>query len=242
MERADVCLTKLNFAKSRTYAKKIILEKRAFSNGKLILKPSELVDEKNITVNKVKEDLYVGRGAIKLEKAIDEFNIDLKDKICMDIGSSTGGFTQIMLLNGAKKVYAIDVGTNQLVDSLKNDDRVISLENTNFRDIEFNIINQTVDFVSIDVSFISLKYIFSNLYKFLNKDTKIIALIKPQFECGPKSLNKGIVRSKKVLEEVIDNIKDYALINNLQIISIINSPILGTDGNREFLSLIKGKF
>lgn len=242
MDRADVCLTKLNFAKSRTYAKKIILEKRAFCNGKLILKPSDLVDEKNITVNKNKEDLYVGRGALKLEKAIDEFNIDLKDNICMDIGSSTGGFTQIMLLKGAKKVYAIDVGTNQLVDSLKNDDRVISLENTNFRDMEFNLINQTVDFISIDVSFISLKYIFANLYKFLNKDTKIIALIKPQFECGPKYLKKGIVKSNKVLEEVIDNVKDYALINSLQVISIINSPILGTDGNREFLSLIKGKF
>lgn len=242
MERADVCLTKLGLSKSRTHAKKIILEKRAFCNENIILKPSCLVDEKNIYIKEIKEDSYVSRGAIKLEKAIDAFNINLFNKTCMDIGSSTGGFTQIMLLNNARRIFAIDVGTNQLVDSIKNDKRVISLENTNFRNMSFDVINDFVDFVSVDVSFISLKYIFSNLSKFLKKDTEIIALIKPQFECGEKNLKKGIVKSKKVFENVIENVKDYALVNGLKVISIIDSPILGTDGNKEFLAYIRVKF
>lgn len=242
MQRADICLTNLKLTRSRTYAKKIILDKRAFCNGKLILKPSQLVDENNITVKNIQEDKYVGRGAIKLKYAIDKFKLSLDDKICMDIGSSTGGFTQIMLLNNAKIVYSIDVGTNQLVDFLRNDKRVISLENTNFRNLSFDRIKTCVDFVSIDVSFISIRYIFENLHKFLNNDTLIVALIKPQFECGVKGLSKGIVKSKKVLFDVIENVKEYALINNLQIINIIESPILGTDGNKEFLALIRGKF
>lgn len=242
MERADVCLTKLGLSKSRTHAKKIIIEKRAFCNGKLILKPSCLVDEKNIYIKEIKEDSYVSRGAIKLQKAIEYFNINLFEKICMDIGSSTGGFTQIMLLNDARIVYAVDVGTDQLVESIKNDTRVISLENTNFRNMSFDVINKLVDFISIDVSFISLKYIFSNLSKFLKKDTEIIALIKPQFECGQKNLSRGVVKSKKVFENVIENVKDYALVNGLKVVSVIDSPILGTDGNREFLAYIKVKF
>lgn len=243
MERADICLTKLGFAKSRTQAKTIILESRAFFNGILITKSSMLVDEKLVSVETVKKDNYVGRGAIKLDHAIKKFGINIENNICMDIGASTGGFTQIMLENKAKIVYAIDVGTNQLDEILLYDDRVISLENTNFRNMEFDVIGETVDFVSIDVSFISLKYIFSNLCKFLNEDTKIIALIKPQFECEGKSLNKnGIVKSEKILKEVIERVKEYALLNKLEIVSIIDSPIFGGDGNKEFLALIRKKF
>ena len=167
MERADICLLKLGLAKSRTHAKNIILEKRAFYDGKVIEKASLLVDENLVTVNSTVEDTYVGRGAIKLDSAIKNFELDLKDLVCMDIGASTGGFTQIMLNEKAKKVYAIDVGTNQLVDSLLNDERVVSLENTNFRYLDFEVIGEKVDFISIDVSFISLKYIFENLYKIL---------------------------------------------------------------------------
>jgi len=243
MERADICLTKLGFAKSRTHAKTIILENRAFYDGVVIKKPSMLVDEMLVSVESIQEDSYVGRGAIKLNHAIKNFKINLDDCICMDIGASTGGFTQIMLENNAKLVYAIDVGTNQLAESLLKNNKVINIENTNFRNMEYDIIGRTVDFVSIDVSFISLKFIFSNLYKFLNENTKIIALIKPQFECEGKSLNKnGVVKSEKVLKEVIEKIKDYAFINNLEIVSIIDSPIFGGDGNKEFLALIKRKF
>lgn len=243
MERADICLLKLGLAKSRTHAKNIILEKRAFYDGKVIEKASLLVDENLVTVNYTVEDTYVGRGAIKLDSAIKNFELDLKDLVCMDIGASTGGFTQIMLNEKAKKVYAIDVGTNQLVDSLLNDERVVSLENTNFRYLDFEVIGEKVDFISIDVSFISLKYIFENLYKFLKEDSKIVALIKPQFECEGKSLNKkGIVKSKKVIENVIEKVKLYALANKLEVLEIIDSPILGGDGNKEKLALIKGIF
>lgn len=243
MERADICLLKLGLAKSRTHAKNIILEKRAFHDGKVIEKASLLVDENLVTVNSTVEDKYVGRGAIKLDSAIKNFELDLKDLVCMDIGASTGGFTQIMLNEKAKKVYAIDVGTNQLVDSLLNDERVVSLENTNFRYLDFEVIGEKVDFISIDVSFISLKYIFENLYKFLKEDSKIVALIKPQFECEGKSLNKkGIVKSKKVIENVIEKVKLYALANKLEVLEIIDSPILGGDGNKEKLALIKGIF
>ena len=243
MERADICLLKLGLAKSRTHAKNIILEKRAFYDGKVIEKASLLVDENLVTVNSTVEDTYVGRGAIKLDSAIKNFELDLKDFVCMDIGASTGGFTQIMLNEKAKKVYAIDVGTNQLVDSLLNDERVVSLENTNFRYLDFEVIGEKVDFISIDVSFISLKYIFENLYKFLKEDSKIVALIKPQFECEGKSLNKkGIVKSEKVIENVIEKVKLYALANKLEVLEIIYSPILGGDGNKEKLALIKGIF
>ncbi|WP_311526065.1 TlyA family RNA methyltransferase [uncultured Parvimonas sp.] len=243
MERADICLLKLGLAKSRTHAKNIILEKRAFYDGKVIEKASLLVDENLVTVNSTVEDTYVGRGAIKLDSAIKNFELDLKDLVCMDIGASTGGFTQIMLNEKAKKVYAIDVGTDQLVDSLLNDERVVSLENTNFRYLDFEVIGEKVDFISIDVSFISLKYIFENLYKFLKEDSKIVALIKPQFECEGKSLNKkGIVKSKKVIENVIEKVKLYALANKLEVLEIIDSPILGGDGNKEKLALIKGIF
>lgn len=243
MERADICLLKLGLAKSRTHAKNIILGKRAFYDGKVIEKASLLVDENLVTVNSTVEDTYVGRGAIKLDSAIKNFELDLKDFVCMDIGASTGGFTQIMLNEKAKKVYAIDVGTNQLVDSLLNDERVVSLENTNFRYLDFEVIGEKVDFISIDISFISLKYIFENLYKFLKEDSKIVALIKPQFECEGKSLNKkGIVKSKKVIENVIEKVKLYALANKLEVLEIIDSPILGGDGNKEKLALIKGIF
>ena len=243
MERADICLLKLGLAKSRTNAKNIILEKRAFYDGKVIEKASLLVDENLVTVNSTVEDKYVGRGAIKLYSAIKNFELDLKDFVCMDIGASTGGFTQIMLNEKAKKVYAIDVGTNQLVDSLLNDERVVSLENTNFRYLDFEVIGEKVDFISIDVSFISLKYIFENLYKFLKEDSKIVALIKPQFECEGKSLNKkGIVKSEKVIENVVEKVKLYALANKLEVLEIIDSPILGGDGNKEKLALIKGIF
>lgn len=243
MERADVCIAKMGFAKSRTQAKNIILEKRAFYNGKLITKSSMSVDERGIFVQASENDRYVSRGALKLLSAIDSFKIDISDMVCMDIGASTGGFTQVMLENNAKLIYAIDVGTSQLDVSLLMNNRVKSLENTNFRYLEFDRIGEKIDFVSIDVSFISLNYIFMNLTKFLTKDSVVVALIKPQFECGPNGLNKnGIVKSEKVIEKVVENVKLYAEDNKLEVISIIESPILGGDGNKELLALIKVRY
>ncbi len=244
MERADICLVNLGLAKSRTHAKRIITEKRAFYYGKIIEKVSMMIEKPELVIVKATfEDSYVGRGAIKLDSAIKNFKLDLENLICMDIGASTGGFTQIILNANAKKVYAIDVGTDQLAKSLLADDRVVSLENINFRYLDFEVIGEKLDFISIDVSFISLKYIFENLYKFLKEDSMIVALIKPQFECEGKSLNKkGIVKSEKVIENVIEKVRLYALGNKLEIISIIDSPILGGDGNKEKLALIKGIF
>lgn len=244
MERADICLVNLGLVKSRTHAKGIITEKRAFYNGKVIEKVSMMIENPElITVKATFEDSYVGRGAIKLDSAIKNFKLNLTNLVCMDIGSSTGGFTQIMLNENAKRVYAIDVGTDQLAKSLLDDDRVVSLENTNFRYLDFEKIGEKIDFISIDVSFISLKYIFENLYKFLKEDSQIVTLIKPQFECEGKSLNKkGIVKSEKVIENVVEKVKLYALGNKLEIISVIDSPILGGDGNKEKLALIKGIF
>lgn len=239
MDRADICLTKLGLSKSRTHAKTMIEEKRAFCDGKLILKPSQIVDEKLITVNSVKSDEYVGRGAQKLLSAIENFNIDVENNICMDIGASTGGFTQILLENGVKKVYAVDVGVNQLASKILMDSRVENLENTNFRYLEYEKIGKIMDFICIDVSFISLKNIFPNLKNFSNKSTKIVALIKPQFECDKSSLNKnGIVKNEKYWKEAIEKIRMYAMKDGFKILSIIESPILGGDGNKEFLAHI----
>ena len=159
MERVDICIVNLGLAKSRTHAKRIITEKRAFYDGKVIEKVSMIIENPSlITINSTFEDSYVGRGAIKLDSAIKNFKLDLNNLVCMDIGASTGGFTQIMLNENAKKVYAIDVGTDQLAKSLLNDDRVVSLENINFRYLDFEVIGEKLDFISIDVSFISLKY------------------------------------------------------------------------------------
>ena len=242
MERADICISKFKFVKSRTHARSIILENRAFYKGKLISKPSMLVESEYVTVEFNETDCYVGRGAVKLNHAIKEFGIDLENSVCMDIGASTGGFTQIMLNNGARKIFAIDVGIGQLDEKLLNNSRVVNLENTNFRNLKYDTIGEKVDFISIDVSFISLIHIFENIEKFLKDKTIIVALIKPQYECDRNNLNKsGIVKSAKVISEVREKVKIYAENNGLSIISIIDSPILGGDGNKEFLSLIKKK-
>lgn len=240
MDRADVCLTKLGLAKSRTHAKTIIEEKRAFYKGIVIDKASLLVDENFLTVETVKSDEYVGRGAKKLLSAIEEFGVDVKEKYCMDIGASTGGFTQILLENNAKEVFAIDVGTDQLAEKLRIDERVKNLENTNFRYLEFEKIGKILDFICIDVSFISLSYIFPNLKNFSNENTEIVALIKPQFECDKSMLNKkGIVKNPKHWKEVQLKVSKYALENGFKIKKIIDSPIFGGDGNKEFLAYIR---
>lgn len=240
MERADICLAKLGLAKSRTHAKTIIEEKRAFYNGKVIEKVSMQVDPDFVTIKSTKSDEYVGRGAKKLLSAIESFEIDVSGKFCMDIGASTGGFTQILLEKGAIKVFAVDVGVNQLSEKISKDTRVVNLENTNFRYLEFSKIEKILDFICIDVSFISLKHIFSNLKEFSDEKTEIVALIKPQFECEKSMLNKkGIVKNPKYWKEVLINVTEYATENGFKIKEIIESPIFGGDGNKEFLAYIR---
>lgn len=186
----------------------------------------------------VKENLcpYVSRGGLKLEKSMTEFDLQLTDTVCMDIGASTGGFTDCMLQNGAVKVYAIDVGYGQLDWKLRNDPRVVNMEKCNVRYLDTDLIEEPVDFISIDVSFISLKLIFPVAAKVLARDGEIVCLVKPQFEAGREQVGKkGIVRDRKVHREVIENVIRYAEENGLYVHGLTFSPVTGAKGNIEYL-------
>lgn len=238
--RADVLIVQKGLAKSREQAKRMIMAGDAIAGTMRIDKPGELLDsdaEIRIKENSIK---YVSRGGYKLEKILDTFDIDLQDKTTMDIGSSTGGFTDCMLQHGAKKVYAIDVGYNQLAYSLRIDERVVVMEKTNFRTMDVGIINDRIDFISIDVSFISLKHIFPNASKLISGTGYICALIKPQFEAGKEKVGKkGVVRDEKVHEEVIENVLGLAKEEGLYPVKLTYSPIRGQEGNIEFLVLLQ---
>ncbi len=235
MPRLDSYLFSCGMVKSRTNAGDLIKEGKVSVNGKIITKPSYDVkhsDKVQITGDMPK---FVSRGGLKLEKAIEEFSLDLKGCTCMDIGASTGGFTDCMLSYGAVKVFAVDVGTDQLDSRLKQDIRVISMEKTNVRGLDPAVIEK-VDFISIDVSFISLKAVLPCAYSFLKDNGHCVALIKPQFEAGKTSLNKkGIVKDEKIRKRVCDDISAFALSIGFKPGKIITSPITGKDGNIEFL-------
>lgn len=235
-ERADVLLVEKGLIDSREKAKILIMEGKVFIGTERVEKPGmQLKDDVKIYIKGL-EDTFVSRGGHKLEKMIDDYDIDLDDSVCVDIGASTGGFTHCMLKHGAKKVYAIDVGYNQLDYKLRMDDRVVSLERTNIRYFDTDLISEEVDFVSIDVSFISLELVLPVAKEICGEKGKIVALIKPQFEAGKGKIGKGgIVRDKKVHIEVIEKIIELAKELELNIIAITNSPIKGTSGNIEFL-------
>jgi 23S rRNA (cytidine1920-2'-O)/16S rRNA (cytidine1409-2'-O)-methyltransferase len=235
-ERIDVLLYERGFAESREKAKRIVLEGIVFVDDKKIDKPGEKVDvSSNITVKK-DPLIYVSRGGLKLEKAIKAFKIDLNDKIAIDIGASTGGFTDCMLQHGAKKVYAIDVGYGQLDWKLRNDPRVIVKERTNIRYVTIDDIGETVDFISIDVSFISLKLVLPVAKNLLKKNGNIMALVKPQFEAGKEKVGKkGLVKDKKVHIEIIEDMVKFCDNIDLRAIDLDFSPITGSTGNIEYL-------
>lgn len=236
--RLDIALTELNLAKSRTAAQRIIQEGIVIVNGKVITKASEAVDMEidAIELSEQPECMkYVGRGGFKLEKAIEYFNLQIKDKICLDIGASTGGFTDCMLKNGAEKIFAVDVGRDQLDDSLKNNPKVISLEQLDIRYADKEI-TEPVDFISIDVSFISLKHILPEILRFSSNSSECVALIKPQFENGKKKNGKnGVIRDQKLHKKIVDDIIAFTEGLGFSSIEVIPSPIEGGDGNREFL-------
>lgn len=236
--RLDLYLSDKKIVKSRNVATTMIKEGKVSVNGNVCTKPSFAVsdsDKIEITGDMPK---YVGRGGLKLEKAIQYFGIDLKGKICIDIGASTGGFTDCMLQSGAEKVYAVDVGSDQLDSKLKNDVRVISMEKTDIRNITDEI--PAVDFISIDVSFISLKLVLPSAFRLLKNDGSLIALIKPQFEAGKSNLNKkGIVKNEKVRQNVCEDIKQFSLSCGFLYEGITVSPISGGDGNVEYLIFLK---
>ncbi len=238
--RLDLYLSENGFCRSRTAAQSIIASGGVFVNGKPALKPSlNVLEQDEITIADDSKPKYVGRGGLKLEKALEHFAFDLSGKICVDIGASTGGFTDCMIQNGAKLVFAVDVGRDQLDSSLRHDKRIISLEQTDIRDFDFSdysSVCEQADFIGTDVSFISLKLILPHIYRLLKIGCKAVALIKPQFEVGKSNLSKnGIVRSEKVRLECVENIKDFAVKCGFEVIGVVGSPILGGSGNEEFL-------
>lgn len=227
---------------SRDKAKFYIMSGKVYINNQKATKAGTFVKDSDIVVLRNDEISYVSRGGFKLEKAINKFNINLSNLYCMDIGASTGGFTDCMLKNGAKKVYAIDVGYGQLAWSLRNDDRVVNFERTNFRNMQLDDISSKVDFVSIDVSFISLEIIFKNMIQFLKNDANCLALIKPQFEAGKEKVGKkGVIKDKNTHIEVINKVYDFANKYNLSVNNLDFSPIKGPKGNIEYLIYLSNK-
>lgn len=238
-KRADVVLYEKGLVESREKAKRLIMEGTVYVGEKRIDKPGEKIHIDELIEIKKNPLPYVSRGGLKLEKAIKSFNIDFKNKNTMDIGASTGGFTDCMLQYGAKKVYALDVGYGQLDWKLRKDPRVIIKERTNIRYIVKEDIGETFDFITIDVSFISLKLVLPVAKELLSDGGGIIALIKPQFEAGRDKVGKkGIVRDKETHIDVIKSIKQFCDSINLNLIGLDYSPITGTTGNIEFLSYI----
>ena len=239
-KRLDVLLVEKGLASSREKAKAIIMSGIVFVDGQREDKAGSTFDETKEIVLKGKTLKYVSRGGLKLEKAMKNFDISLDGKICMDVGASTGGFTDCMLQNGAVKVYSVDVGHGQLDWKLRNDDRVVCMERTNMRYVTEEDIDEPAQFVSIDVSFISLTKILPAVYRVLEDGGQVVALVKPQFEAGREKVGKkGVVRDKKVHEEVIEKICSFAASNGFQLLHLDYSPIKGPEGNIEYLLHLK---
>lgn len=238
--RLDVALVEGGFAESREKAKALIMAGIVYVNNQKsdkagnTVKPDDVIEVRGETLK------YVSRGGLKLEKAVNVFDFSLNDCICADIGASTGGFTDCMLQNGAKKVYAIDVGYGQLAWKLRTDQRVINLERTNFRYVTKEQIPEELDFASVDVSFISLSLILPVLFTLLKENGQAVCLIKPQFEAGKENVGKkGVVRDKNVHIAVIDKIIELIIENNFVLLGLDFSPVKGPEGNIEYLCHIQ---
>ena len=235
-ERLDVLMVQRNLAESREKAKALIMSGIVYVNGQKEDKAGTSFEETvqiEVRGNTLK---YVSRGGLKLEKAMSRFGVQLAGKVCMDVGASTGGFTDCMLQNGAVKVYAVDVGHGQLAWKLRNDDRVICMEKTNIRYVTPEDIGDRIEFASIDVSFISLTKVLGPVKQLLTDEGQVVCLIKPQFEAGREKVGKkGVVREKSVHLEVIEMVMDYARSIGFGILGLEFSPIKGPEGNIEYL-------
>ncbi len=235
-ERLDVLLVKRNLVESREKAKAIIMSGNVFVEGQREDKAGSSFDESVQIEVKGQKLPYVSRGGLKLEKAMANFEVHLQDKVCTDVGSSTGGFTDCMLQNGARKVFAIDVGHGQLAWKLRQDERVVCMEKTNIRYVTPEDLGEKIDFSSIDVSFISLTKVLLPIRNYLKDDGQIVALIKPQFEAGREKVGKkGVVREKSTHHEVIEMVLSYALSIGFKVLALDFSPIKGPEGNIEYL-------
>lgn len=238
--RLDIALFERGFAESREKAKALIMAGIVFVNNQKsdkagnTVKPDDIIEVRGETLK------YVSRGGLKLEKAVESFNISLEGCVCADIGASTGGFTDCMLQNGAAKVYSIDVGYGQLAWKLRTDERVVNLERTNFRYVTREQVPDELDFASVDVSFISLYHIFPTLRTLLKAGGRAVCLIKPQFEAGRENVGKkGVVRDKSVHIAVIEKIIGLIAENNFSLLGLDFSPIKGPEGNIEYLCFIE---
>ncbi len=239
-ERLDVLLVKRGFAESREKAKAIIMTGNVFVKEQREDKAGSTFDEDVEIEVKGTPMKYVSRGGYKLEKAMELWQVPLEDRVCMDVGSSTGGFTDCMLQNGAAKVYAIDVGTNQLAWKLRQDERVVSMEKTNIRYVTHEDVPDNIGFSSIDVAFISLTKVLVPVRNLLADNGRVVCLIKPQFEAGKDKVGKkGVVREKKVHLEVVQNVMIYAMAIGFKVLELNFSPIKGPEGNIEYLLYIE---
>jgi len=238
--RLDVLLVEQGFLESRQKAQTTIMSGLVFVNGQRCDKPGTPVAADAQIEVRGNVMRYVSRGGLKLEKAMATWPIDLTDTVCMDIGASTGGFTDCMLQNGAKKVYAVDVGYGQLAWKLRSDERVVCLERTNARYLSHEEVPEEPDFTSVDVSFISLKLILPAIAGLLRQGGEVVCLVKPQFEAGKEKVGKkGVVRDPAVHLEVLEHFLEYAKENNFTVLGVTYSPIRGPEGNIEYLGHLR---
>ena len=240
-ERLDILVVKKGLAESREKAKALIMSGDIFVNGEREDKPGTVFEADTAKIELHGKPLpYVSRGGLKLEKAMKEFGVRVDGKVCMDVGASTGGFTDCMLQNGAVKVFSVDVGYGQLAWKLRQDERVVCMEKTNIRYLTPEEVGEPVGFASIDVSFISLTKVLGPVRNLLTEDGEIVCLIKPQFEAGREKVGKkGVVRDPAVHEEVIEKVRDFAMSISLEPCHLSFSPIKGPEGNIEYLLHLK---
>jgi 23S rRNA (cytidine1920-2'-O)/16S rRNA (cytidine1409-2'-O)-methyltransferase len=238
--RLDVAVFERGLAETREKAKALIMAGSVYLNGQKALKGGAAVKDTDIIEVRGAVNPYVSRGGLKLHKAVQNFGLSLEGCVCMDIGASTGGFTDCMLSNGAAKVYAIDVGYGQLAWKLRCDERVVNMERTNFRYVTHEQIPEQVDFASVDVSFISLRKILPVMRELLRDGGKAVCLIKPQFEAGRENVGKkGVVRDRAVHESVVASITEFAVESGFNVCNVDFSPIKGPEGNIEYLMLVE---
>ena len=242
-QRLDELLVEHNFFETKSKAQAAIMAGDVKIDDKVITKAGFQIAFSSKLNIQIKTMPYVSRGGFKIEKGLKEFNIDLKDRICLDAGASTGGFTDCMLQNGAKKVYAVDVGTNQLAWKLINDKRVKNIEKTNIKNAEFSQIydeeEPVADFCAMDVSFISITKVLNNLKKLLSKNFEIVTLIKPQFEAGKEDVGNGVIKEEKIHIEILNNLINFFNENGFILAGLTFSPIKGPKGNIEYLAYLK---
>ena len=234
--RLDILIVEKGLCKSRQRAKALIMSGQVLVDDNPVDKPGTLIKNDAEIIVKIDDNPFVSRGGLKLEKALKSIPVSVKNLTCLDIGASTGGFTDCLLQNGAAKVYAVDVGYGQLDWSLRQNLRVVVIERTNIRYMPYEKINEKVDIVVADTSFISLKIVIPSAEKFMRHDTKVLALIKPQFEAGKKNVGKGgVVKDSKIREQVIQDLELFFKERGYSVNQVIPSPILGPKGNREYI-------